>query len=539
MPFRHSVQDVIGASLVVALSTAAVIYGLNGWSSQSAQAELMLSRLQDRLHRLEALEWKTVATRIIDEDTSAEFAIVKSDTNETMDTIQAIVGQDLSSGFVRNYRDYLGAVDQEFSLISAGRIDDAIRFDNETVDPSFDRLDGEISRLQKVKAGEARRIGLLANLGVALSMLLAAASISYLFFRFHASLSRQARALQDALTNLQRAQHYLVQSEKLSALGQLAAGVAHEVNTPLGAIQAAAGNSARSLDAMLEGLPRLCRSLDATAQASFFALLAIRPARELITASERRPALRALEQELEAAGIDHARRLADLLLDIGIREDLTPALPLLRHPGREWLLALACDMRRVQGNNDTVIAAVNRASKVVAALKNYVHVDHAADTTLVDLHESLETVVALYKNQICHGIELERAFDPVPPVAAHADELIQVWTNLIQNAMQAMNGQGTLRLATARRDGEVAVSVTDSGPGIAADVQRKIFEPFFTTKRRGEGSGLGLHICNQIVGKHEGRMQVSSEPGRTTFTVWLPAATPDQASQPANLGAVS
>ena len=145
---------------------------------------------------------------------------------------------------------------------------------------------------------------------------------------------------------------------------------------------------------------------------------------------------------------------------------------------------------------------------------------------MVDLQESLETVLELYNSQIRQGVELERSFQSVPLVAAHADQLIQVWTNLIHNAVQAMDGKGKLHLATHQHAGQIVVSVTDSGPGIPADVQEKIFEPFFTTKARGEGSGLGLHICKEIISRHDGKIQVSSLPGRTTFNVWLPATEP-------------
>jgi len=189
-------------------------------------------------------------------------------------------------------------------------------------------------------------------------------------------------------------------------------------------------------------------------------------------------------------------------------------------------MTLAYDVRRLQGNNETILNAVKRASKVVFALKNYARVEQSDNKSMVDLQESLETVLELYKSQIRQGVELERSFQSVPLVAAHADQLIQVWTNLIHNAVQAMDGKGKLHLATHQHAGQIVVSVTDSGPGIPADVQEKIFEPFFTTKARGEGSGLGLHICKEIISRHDGKIQVSSLPGRTTFNVWLPATEP-------------
>lgn len=305
------------------------------------------------------------------------------------------------------------------------------------------------------------------------------------------------------------------------------AGIAHEFNTPLGAIGAAAGNSDKALASIVTELPKLHERLDQHTRSLFTALFIDAPARkELVTSSERRPVLRTLVQQLEAAGIGNAPGLANRLLDLGVQDELEQVMPLLRHGDSEWLLALAYDMRRLQANNDTIATAVGRASKIVFALNNYARVENSAGKTAVDLRESVETVLELYKSRIREGVELECHFEALAPMPAHADELIQVWANLINNALQAMDGKGRLQLATGARDGQIVVSVTDSGPGIAPEIQARIFEPFFTTKARGEGSGLGLHICTEIVSKHDGRIEVTSQPGSTTFEVWLPAPVP-------------
>jgi signal transduction histidine kinase len=142
----------------------------------------------------------------------------------------------------------------------------------------------------------------------------------------------------------------------------------------------------------------------------------------------------------------------------------------------------------------------------------------------VDVAASLDTVLGLYGSQIREGIEVQRDLAPTPPVAGHVDELVQVWTNLIHNAMYAMQGRGRLQLASQVQDGCVVVRITDSGPGVPPALHDKIFEPFFSTKPRGEGTGLGLHICRQIITKHGGTLGLDSEPGRTTFHVRLPLA---------------
>jgi signal transduction histidine kinase len=130
-------------------------------------------------------------------------------------------------------------------------------------------------------------------------------------------------------------------------------------------------------------------------------------------------------------------------------------------------------------------------------------------------------VLDLYHNQLKQGIEVIRDFQDIPPIWCFPDELIQVWTNLIYNAIQAMGGVGTLKLSMWTINTTVWVSITDSGCGIPPELQAKIFEPFFTTKPMGEGSGLGLDIVKKIVEKHHGSLTVQSKPGETTFQVRL------------------
>ena len=130
-------------------------------------------------------------------------------------------------------------------------------------------------------------------------------------------------------------------------------------------------------------------------------------------------------------------------------------------------------------------------------------------------------MLELYRNQLKHGVEVIRSYETLP-ISCYPDELIQVWTNLIHNAVQAMQGKGRLEIRAFESEGRAIVQVTDSGSGIPADIQEKIFEPFFTTKPAGEGSGLGLDIVRNIIEKHSGKIEVESVPGKTTFTVLIP-----------------
>src|SRR5208337_2025107 len=165
-----------------------------------------------------------------------------------------------------------------------------------------------------------------------------------------------------------------------------------------------------------------------------------------------------------------------------------------------------------------------RISELVAAIKEYTYMDQAPVQN-VDIVKSLETTLTILNHKLKHGVEVKRDYQRVPLlVNSFGSELNQVWTNIIDNAIDAMNGKGELRIRTYREDGFVVVEIGDNGPGIPADIQKRIFEPFFTTKGVGEGTGLGLDTAQRIVKKHRGNIQVKSKPGDTCFQIWLPLA---------------
>ena len=143
----------------------------------------------------------------------------------------------------------------------------------------------------------------------------------------------------------------------------------------------------------------------------------------------------------------------------------------------------------------------------------------------VDIVKSLETTLTILNHKLKRGVKVQRDYQPIPLlVNSFGSELNQVWTNLVDNAIDAMNGQGELRVRTYRDDGCVVVEIGDNGPGISPEVKPHIFEPFFTTKGVGQGTGLGLDTVQRIVKKHRGNIQVDSKPGDTRFQVYLPTS---------------
>jgi signal transduction histidine kinase len=160
----------------------------------------------------------------------------------------------------------------------------------------------------------------------------------------------------------------------------------------------------------------------------------------------------------------------------------------------------------------------------VRAIKEYTYMDQAPVQN-VDIVKSLETTITIMNHKLKRGVSVQRDYEKIPLlVNSFGSELNQVWTNLIDNAIDAMNGKGELRVHTCREDSTVLVEIADNGPGIPKEIQSRIFEPFFTTKRVGEGTGLGLDTVQRIVKKHQGNIQVTSKPGDTRFQVWLPLA---------------
>ncbi len=333
--------------------------------------------------------------------------------------------------------------------------------------------------------------------------------------------------LRTVTERLRNTEIMLRQNEKMAALGTLSAGLAHELNNPAAAAKrsvaqlrdalvewqrAAAELTARSLDARQKETINTLRAEMATRAAAPVAL-------EPLTRSDRE---NQIQEWLEARGMEDAWQIAPPLvtfgLDVAALEELGGALGSQLPFALRWLGG----GYTVYALLDEVSTSAERISEIVKAVKSYSFLDQAP-IQQVDVHEGLENTLVILRHKLKEGVRITREYArDLPRIEAHGSELNQVWTNIIDNAIDAMGGKGELTLRISRQDEKVVVEITDNGPGIPPEIKERIFEAFYTTKPPGSGSGLGLHISYNIIEKHRRRIQVDSQPGATTFRVTLP-----------------
>lgn len=349
------------------------------------------------------------------------------------------------------------------------------------------------------------------------------------FDRLLSSSPTAARTL--LVTVLQRwrgTEAMLRQSEKMAQLGMLTAGVAHELNNPAAAIRSgaaqlqagfarfeAAQEALHGLD-WIEIEPHLER-LRARAQAPDPALLGL-------SAVERSDREETLARWLEAIGAEAPWELAPELMEMAFTEEELNELTDALTPAQvRRLLTWAGASYSVQRVLAEIKEGADRIASIVRALKSYAYLDQAPVQS-VDVEQGLEDTLLILRNKVKQGIHIQRDYaEDLPKIQAYGSELNQVWTNILDNAIDVLEGDGTITIRTDYDEQGVTVEIEDDGPGIPSEIQERIFDPFFTTKPPGQGTGLGLDISqNIIVHHHDGELKVDSQPGRTTFKVWLP-----------------
>ena len=326
-----------------------------------------------------------------------------------------------------------------------------------------------------------------------------------------------------ALNELKAAQAQLVQSEKMASLGQLVANVAHEINTPIGAVKSSGMSIADALDDTLSGMSRLFTLLSTSERDLFNQLISqAKGPMEPLSSKEERAMGQVLAAQLQEQNVEGALRKARLIIKFRAHASAMDYLPLLNHPESDFVLSAAASIADIINNTSNINRAVDKVSRIVSALKAFSGADHVVEMFHNPLYRGIEQVLSTYQVQM-QGVEVARRYENMQPLMSDQDELKQVWTHLILNAAQAMDYKGAIMIGMQCVDNHAVIKIADFGCGIPPENLEKIFDAFYSTRSTGEGSGMGLAIVKKIIEKHKGRIEVESTVGfGTMFTVYLP-----------------
>jgi signal transduction histidine kinase len=317
--------------------------------------------------------------------------------------------------------------------------------------------------------------------------------------------------------------------ERLASLGTMAAGLTHELNNPAAAARRAASDLAEALDVLASTIGHFVESGVERQEAQELVELQRQAlsrcaARTSLDALDAADAEDELRESLEGLGVPEAWKLSEPLSGAGVDGAWLARVGELAGPATTAALQWVAASLTAHKLAAELAESTQRMSSLVAAVKSYAYMDRG-ELVETDIHEGLETTLTVLGHKLKHNeIELVRRYErTLPKLSVYGGELNQVWTNLLDNAIQALGERGTITISTSLDGPCVRVDIADDGPGMAPEVRERVFDPFFTTKDVGEGTGLGLDTARRIVvERHRGSIEVDSRPGSTVFHVWLP-----------------
>ncbi len=366
------------------------------------------------------------------------------------------------------------------------------------------------------------------------------------------ALENEKENAKKAYLKLEASQTELMKSDRMITLGSMVAGVAHEINTPLGAIKASSENILFTFNELLSILNPSSTKISPEDWKKILVYIDLsKESNNLFSTKEVRAKKKVIQSLLQENNIQNSELVAEDIIDLGLSENLEILQLDFGLQNFSELIRACKVLKGIQKKANVINLSSDKVSKIVKSLKSYMHFEESEEMVASNLKENMETVLTILNNKLKNSIEVIKHYDTIPSIYCFPDELNQIWTNLIHNSIQAMQGNGIIQIEIKlvntpdlrnlqspipinyNIDGEhiekysynqyLSITIEDNGPGIPPEIQKKIFEPFFTTKKAGEGSGLGLHIIQKILSKHKGYLELHSIPARTRFTIYLPA----------------